>query len=274
VTTTDSVADSPGSTPGGQSGDAVGDAAAVAGTETDGPVAGAEVAVRTASDAVPLGAGHGRLDDSQRAALDATAQRLPPLRRDNRVGKPARNPQWLVNQLPVGMLQSDFFVRFVSIFQELAGSLLDGADQVEFVPDGTVTPVPLVGHLGTWIGVDTIDASLPEELQRLILRSSSKALAHRGTIKGLQGYLEMLSGEEAEVTDGGGIWVEGDAPDDYAWVRMSVQGTGHLSEDEFVALVRDEVPAHVRAELRIAGRRVLSTWANEPTDVPPGAMDL
>ncbi len=184
---------------------------------------------------------------------------LPPLRRDARVSPPARNPQWLVNQLPVGMLQSDFFVRFVSMFQELGGSLLDGADQIVNIPDATVTPVPMIGQLASWIGVETVDASLPEQLQRLILRSSSKALAHRGTIRGLKGYLEMLSGGPAEIEDGGGVWSEGGAPGDVAWVRMKVEGTGHLSEDEFVALVRDEIPAHVRAELWVAGRRALST---------------
>lgn len=230
-------------------------------TPPDGP--GAEVAVRGESTAVatggPAGGAGPVLDDRGRAAVDASARGLPPLRRDARVGKPTRSPQWLVNQLPVGMLQSDFFVRFVSLFQELAGPLMEGADQVDQIADATVTPLPMVGHLGSWIGVDTIDASLPEELQRLILRSSSRALSHRGTIRGLRGYLEMLSGAEAEVTDGGGVWIEGGAPADYAWVRMKVQGTGHLSEDEFVALVRDEVPAHVRAELWVAGRRVLST---------------
>lgn len=225
-----------------------------------------EVAVRPDTP-VDRRASAGVMDDRARAALEATARALPPLRRDARVGKPPRQSQWLVNQLPVGMLQSDFFVRFVSLFQELAGTLLDNADQVDQIPDATVTPLPMVGHLGSWIGVDTIDASLPEELQRLILRSSSRALGHRGTIKGLRGYLEMLSGADAEVTDGGGIWIEGEAPEDYAWVRMKVQGTGHLSEDEFVALVRDEVPAHVRAELWVAGRRVLST----DTGGPPSA---
>ena len=61
------------------------------------------------------------------------------------------------------------------------------------------------------------------------------------------------------MVDGGGIWPEGEAPDDVAWVRMTVAGTGHLSEDEFVRMVRDEVPAHVRAELWIGSRRVLDT---------------
>lgn len=180
-------------------------------------------------------------------------------RRDSRVGPPPRHPLWLINQLPVGMLQSDFFVRFVSIFQELGSSLMEDADVVQHIPDATVTPIPMIGQLASWIGVDTIDGSLAEPLQRVILASSAKALAHRGTLRGLRGYLQMLSGGPAEVVDGGGVWPEGDAPADVAWVRMTVQGTGHLSENEFVAIVRDEIPAHVRAELWIDGRRMLST---------------
>jgi phage tail-like protein len=197
------------------------------------------------------------------AAPSDVVRSLPAVRRESRVGPPPRHPQWLINQLPVGMLQSDFFVRFVSIFQELGSKLMDDADLVEHVADATVTPVPMISHLASWIGVDTIDASLPEALQRVILASSAKALAHRGTVSGLRGYLEMLSGGPAEVIDGGGVWPEGNAPQDVAWVRMTVQGTGHLSEDEFVAMVRDEVPAHVRAELWIDVRRVLST-AQDP----------
>lgn len=182
------------------------------------------------------------------------------MRRDARVGRVKRHPQWLVNQLPVGMLGSDFFVRFVSIFQELAESLMDDADQLEHVPDAAVAPTPLLSYLASWIDVHTVDPSLPDEVQRVILRSSAKALALRGTRRGLTQYLQMLSGDEAEVTDGGGVWGEGGAPADTAWVRMAVTGTGHLSESEFVALIRDEVPAHVRAELYVGDRRVFSTW--------------
>jgi phage tail-like protein len=201
----------------------------------------------------------------QPADIDQVRPSLPavPLRRDARAGKPPRRPDWLIGQLPVGMLQSDFFVRFVSIFQELGGSLMDDADLIDHVADSTVTPVPMLGHLASWIGVDTIDASLPEQLQRLILSSSAKALAHRGTRRGLTGYLEMLSGADAHVEEGGGVWAEGEAPGDVAWVRMTVAATGHLSEDEFVAIVRDEIPAHVRAELWVGDRRILSTVEEE-----------
>ncbi len=197
---------------------------------------------------------------SDELELRPVASRAPVLRRrDARVSAPRRHPQWLVNQLPVGMLGSDFFVRFVSIFQDMAETLMDEADQVQHVPDASVTPTPLLAYLASWIDVRTVDPSLPEQVQRTILRSSAKALAQRGTRRGLEAYLTMLSGEPAEVTDGGGVWSEGEAPDDVAWVRMRVAGTGHLSEDEFVALVVDEIPAHVRAELYVGHRRLLST---------------
>ena len=190
-------------------------------------------------------------------------QQALPVRRDKRVGPVPRHPQWMINQLPVGMLESDFFVRFVGLFQDMGGTLLDGADTVVNIPDVTVTPVPMLSYLAGWIGVDVVDASLSEDVQRVIVASSAKALAHRGTVAGLRGYLEMLSGGAAAVEDGGGVWREGEAPDDHRWVRMTVQSTGHLPEEEFVSLVRDEIPAHVRAELYIADRRVLRTADQE-----------
>jgi phage tail-like protein len=165
-----------------------------------------------------------------------------------------RSPHWMLNQLPVGMLESEFFVRFVSIFQELGGSLLEDADNIDNVLDVTVAPDGMVRWLGSWIGVDAVDPALPDDLQRRIVRSAAGTLTWRGTAQGLHRFLELASGGAAEVSDGGGIWRDGDAPADTAWVRMTVESTGWLPEPDFVALVRDEVPAHVRAELYVGAR--------------------
>ena len=51
-----------------------------------------------------------------------------------------RREQWLLSQLPVGMVEDDFFVRFVSIFQDVATTLLDGADNIDNLVDVTVAP--------------------------------------------------------------------------------------------------------------------------------------
>ncbi len=238
------------------------DEPAVPGVSVDGLVSAPGTEVVPVSPPEPP-ARPDRAEIARRADEELRAG-LPPLRRDARVGKPARHPEWMVNQLPVGMVQSDFFVRFVSIFQELGGSLLDGADNLEHLPDLTVTPAPMISALAAWIGAEVVDASLPEDTQRVLLARSGQTMAHRGTPRGLQEYLEMLSDGEATVVDGGGIWAEGEAPDDAAWVRMAVSGTGHLSEDEFVRMVRHQVPAHVRAELWIGSRRVLATGDPAP----------
>ncbi len=173
---------------------------------------------------------------------------------------PRRSPTWMLDQLPVSMVEHDFFTRFVSIFQELGSSLLEDADNVEHVADATVTPVPMLPYLASWIGVETIDDSQPEELQRRIVSGAAATLTWRGTARGLRSYLELISEGPAEVEEGGGIWRAGDAPQDTAWVVMRVQSTGLLELDDFIDVVRDEVPAHVRAELYVGPERV---WTSE-----------
>jgi len=196
------------------------------------------------------------LSPSSRAVQPAAVRRPAPR---HHVQRTARDSMWMVNQLPVGMLDSTFFVRFVSLFQQLADPLLDDADNLEHVVDPTVAPESMLRWMGSWIGLDSIDPQLPGDLQRLIVRSSARTLAWRGTKAGLTEFLQMTSGAPAEVTEGGGVWREGQSPADTDYVRMSVASTGWLLEKDFIALLRDEIPAHVRAELWIAGRLAWSS---------------
>lgn len=174
--------------------------------------------------------------------------------------RPARSADWMLNQLPVGMLESDFFVRFVSIFQELGSSLIADADNIDNVADLSVTPESMIPWLASWIGVDSVDPSLPPDLQRRIVASSADTLAWRGTVSGLTRFLELSSDGPVEVSDGGGVWRDGEAPTDTAWVKLKVTSTGWLPENDFIALVRDEIPAHVRAELYVGDRLI---WVSE-----------
>ena len=174
--------------------------------------------------------------------------------------RPQRSPTWMLDQLPVSMLDHDFFVRFVSIFQDMGSTLLEDADNIEHVAATAVAPSPLLPYLASWIGVETIDDSQPESLQRRIVSGAAKTLTWRGTAHGLSSYLELISEGPAEVDEGGGIWRAGDAPEDTAWVVMRVRSTGLLELTDFIDVVRDEVPAHVRAELYVGPDRV---WTSE-----------
>lgn len=170
--------------------------------------------------------------------------------------RPRRDPDWMLHQLPVQMVAHDFFRRFVSIFQELGTTLLEDADNVDHILDVTVAPPEMVRWLGSWIAAASIDEALPEELQRRMVRSAARTLTWRGTASGLREFLELLSGGPAYVEDGGGIWRSGEAPADAAWVRLRVASTGQLATAEFIERVRDEVPAHARAELYVADELV------------------
>jgi phage tail-like protein len=174
-----------------------------------------------------------------------------------------RPPDWLLRQLPHGMLADDFFVRFVSIFQEQAGTLLQHADNLPYLADPDLTPVAMVRHMAGWLGLDGIDASYPEPAQRRILRTASRTLQWRGTVAGLTALLELYSGGPVQVTESGGVFREGEAPDDVAWVVLEAASTGPLAEHDFLALVLDELPAHVHAEVRVGGRMIWPVLAQE-----------
>lgn len=182
-----------------------------------------------------------------------------------------RRSDWLLNQLPLGMLDDDFFVRFVSVFQELATTLMAGADNVPNVVDTTVAPPPVVRYLGSWLGVSSIDPSLPEELQRRLVRQAGRSLAWRGTRRSLEAFLEVLTGSPAEIEETGGIsralpTAEAEVPAPRPRrVRIRVRSLGWLSEDDFVALVADEIPANVSWELHLGDRQL---W---PTPAPVAA---
>ena len=78
-----------------------------------------------------------------------------------------RRNDWLLGQLPMGMLEDDFFVRFVSIFQDVATSLLEGADNIDNVVDVSVAPESMVRYLGSWLGIESIVGSLERSIDRL-----------------------------------------------------------------------------------------------------------
>jgi phage tail-like protein len=186
--------------------------------------------------------------------LSASVARVP-----NARNRPRRDPDWMVQQLPVTMTSDEFFVRFVSIFQHVGETLLEDADTVEHVVDLTVAPPTMVRWLGSWIGLRALDESLPEEVQRLIVSSAARTLAWRGTAHGLRTYLGQITGGTVHVEEGGGVWPEGETPADTAWLRVRMSSSGLMSEQELVEVVRDEVPAHVRAELYVADRLLWST---------------
>ena len=175
-----------------------------------------------------------------------------------------RRDDWLLAQLPMGMLEDDFFTRFVRIFQDVATTYLDDVDNLDHLVDPAVTPLPFVPYLGSWLGVRSIDPSLPEPLQRRIVSESSAILAWRGTRAGVERFLQLVCDGEVEVIETGGVYREGEAPATPARIEVRVQSTGWTTTDDFVELVLDELPANIPAHIFVAGQLV---WPELPQAV-------
>ena len=135
-----------------------------------------------------------------------------PYRRRGEMSGP-RRPDWLVGQLPVGMLDNDFFYRFASIFQEEATTLLDDVDNLGNVIDPAVAPLPMLRFLAGWLGLPPLAPSLDEAYQRRYVHEAAEWRWWRGTKLGLTGLLDLLTGGPVEIADSGGIFRQGDVGD-------------------------------------------------------------
>jgi phage tail-like protein len=166
-----------------------------------------------------------------------------------------RRADWLSHQLPVGMLDDEFLVRFLGIFQDVADTVVHQIDTLPHMFDPTVAPESMVRTM--------VDSSLPDQLQRRIVREYSSLIKWRGTKRGLRQLLEVISGERAVVTDSGGVYAEGDAPRDAAHVQLEVRSSGWATESDLLRIVRSELPASVTFELVVAGRTI---WPTQPSD--------
>jgi phage tail-like protein len=162
-------------------------------------------------------------------------------------------PGWLVGQLPVGMRDDDLLVRLTTIFERVGATLRAGADATELVADHRVTSAAMLQYLSTWTGLQVLDPELPVLRQRAVVRAISRSVPHRGTVAALRTLLEAITEAPVDIIEPGGVFREGEAPAHEGRIEVRVRSTGHLTSDELVALVRDEVPAHLALRLVVLG---------------------
>ena len=176
-----------------------------------------------------------------------------------------RRDDWLVHQLPVGMVEDEFLVRFLSIFQDVADTVVGQIDTLPHMFDPTVAPLPMVRALGNWVGLDWIDPSLPDPLQRRIVRQYFAMLRWRGTKRGMRQLLELISEAPATVQESGGIYQEGTTPSGNSHVVLRVERSGWATEPDLLRIVRAELPASVTFELFVGDRQI---WPPAPQEPP------
>lgn len=171
-------------------------------------------------------------------------------------------PNWLINQLPGGMLDDDFLVRYLSIFQRLADTLIAHPEMADHLVDPAVTPEPMLRYLGRWLGIESLDESTPVDVQRRMVAEMGRLIGWRGTRRGLLHALELLTGRPAEVRDNGGVFAEGEAPATARHVEIFVDSSGWTTPQHLIQLVTEELPASITFELWVGGDRLWPSSAH------------
>jgi phage tail-like protein len=167
---------------------------------------------------------------------------------------------WLIEQLPRVMQEDPFLRGFVGITQEIASSLRDEIEKIDYFLDTELAPEEFVRWIGGWLGLAVepvaVDPAERERRVRGVVEAAGELFLRRGTRAGLEGMLHAITGEPARVSDSGGVFRTGQAPANQKHVVVRIRSNGGVADQSLLRLVQQEMPVDVTFDLLIAGRRV------------------
>ena len=158
---------------------------------------------------------------------------------------------WLVDQLPRVMSADPVLHDLVLAFEEVADTVRERIDNIEYLMDtGLASPV-LLQFLGSWRGVE-LEPTDPAEYRRSMVREVGRLLGWRGTRFGVEALLEAATGARVTVTDNGGVYGRNDpVPPADPVVVVQMDHTGHLTERQVLGFLQSEMPLGARVQLDV-----------------------
>ena len=172
-------------------------------------------------------------------------------------GLPTPHPIGLA--LPAVYLEDDFTQRLTAGLDEVLAPVLLTLDCLDAYLDLELAPPDFLDWLASWVGMP-VDETWPVELRREVMRHAIELHRWRGTARGLELALGILTDGTVEVTDSGGVTCSATpdtAPPPAApaevrvRVRVRVADPGGVDETRLRAAVASAVPAHVQATVEV-----------------------
>jgi phage tail-like protein len=149
------------------------------------------------------------------------------------------------------MAQDRVLRAFAGGAEEVGDSVRRRIESIEHQLDIGLASPGMLRFVAGWLGL-ALDPADDVDHQRAVVRATGSVLGWRGTRRGVEDLLQALTGGRAEVTDGGGIFAPGDdLPAASEIVRVEVDSTGPLSEDQVRAYLADELPAGAVLDLHV-----------------------
>jgi phage tail-like protein len=102
--------------------------------------------------------------------------------------------------LPALYYQDELMGRFLMLFESFWAPIEGQIEAIPYYFDPQITPSEFLPWLASWLSL-VLDERWPENRRRLLLASAAYLYRKRGTKAGLQKYLEIYTGEEAEIIE-------------------------------------------------------------------------
>ncbi len=175
------------------------------------------------------------------------------------------SPYPIATLLPAVYQEEDPFIgRFTAGLDDVLATVIATLDCLDAYVDPMVAPEDFLAWIAAWVGV-TVNENAPVALHRASVARAAELHRIRGTVRGLQTLLELLTGGEVDITDSGGI-VFGNRPgtpapgDPHPWLRVRVRVPADTawSADALLNAVESAVqaakPAHVEHTVEVYTR--------------------
>jgi phage tail-like protein len=186
-------------------------------------------------------------------------------------------PGWLADQLPRRLADDPLTRQVMRIFEDIGQSVRLPVLSFAHNLDAGLAPMEFVRWMGQWLAL-SVPASLSEQRQRDLLATVGATWKLRGTKGSLARLLATVTGDTADVDDGGGVFGEGEAPPNQKKVVVDLATRGEMTDEQIIDFIRLEVPANVSIDLRVGGEaagqvRAPAAGAEEasPEESPPEA---
>lgn len=102
--------------------------------------------------------------------------------------------------LPALYQEDDLMGRFLMLFESFWAPIEGQIDQLPLYFDPTMTPSDLLPWLASWFNL-VLDERLSEKQQRRLIQSAVSLYRKRGTKQGLQEYLKIYTGAQAQIIE-------------------------------------------------------------------------
>lgn len=166
-------------------------------------------------------------------------------------------PHPIGERLPGIYLDDDFTQRFTAAFDAVLAPVFLTLDCFAGYLDPDLAPPDFLDWLADWVALE-LDESWTVEQRRELIRHAVQLHRRRGTRRGVEAHVRLLTGGEVEVSDSGGCafsdspngTLPGSSPARVV-VRVRVADPAAVDQPRLRGAVADAVPAHVSVTVEV-----------------------